>query len=217
MGGLMIWICAYRDWAKEIYHNVSKDIECSLIESRLQLKNSASSFGKNDKIFFLGWSWKVPIKLINNLDCICLHPSPLPKYRGGSPIQHQILNNESVSAVTYFKMNEDLDTGPIMFQKRFSLEGSLGEIFNRISEVGKIGLLNIVQRSPSCILQDETKSTLYKRRTPEQSEIKLSDFSEKTAEFLYNKIRALQDPYPNAFIVCADGKKIFIKVAYCEK
>ena len=104
-----------------------------------------------------------------------------------------------------------------MFQKRFSLEGSLGEIFNRISEVGKIGLLNIVQRSPSCILQDETKSTLYKRRTPEQSEIKLSDFSEKTAEFLYNKIRALQDPYPNAFIVCADGKKIFIKVAYCEK
>ena len=213
----MIWICAYRDWAKEIYHNVSRDIECSLIESRLQLKNSASSFGKNDKIFFLGWSWKVPIKLINNFDCICLHPSPLPKYRGGSPIQHQILNNESVSAVTYFKMNEILDSGPIIFQEQLSLNGSLNEVFNRISEIGRVGLLSIVQGSTSCVIQDEEESTFYKRRTPEQSEMKLSDFSEKTAEFLYNKIRALQDPYPNAFIICADGKKIFIKVACYEK
>lgn len=213
----MVWICAYRDWAKDIYNNVNKKIECNLIESRLQLKKSVPLFDKGDKIFFIGWSWKVPTKLIKNFECICLHPSPLPKYRGGSPIQHQILNNESTSAVTYFRMDENLDSGPIVFQRSFSLDGNLNQIFDRISEIGKIGLLEVLDGKISNVVQDENCSTFYSRRTPEQSEIKISDFSNKTAEFLYNKIRALQDPYPNAFIICADGKKIYFKVADYEK
>ena len=213
----MVWICAYRDWAKEIYNNVSNSISCRLIESRLQLKNLVPLFNKGDKIFFIGWSWKVPNKLIKDFECICLHPSPLPKYRGGSPIQHQIINNETNSAVTYFRMDENLDSGPIMFQSPFSLEGNLEQILNKISEIGKTGLLEIVAGKNSNIIQDETLSTFYKRRTPEQSEIKISDFSDKTAKFLYNKIRALQDPYPNAFVVCSDGKKIYFKVVDYEK
>ena len=213
----MIWICAYRDWAKKIHNSIYKDIGCNLIESRLQLKNSVPLFNKGDKIFFLGWSWKVPNKLIKDFECICLHPSPLPKYRGGSPIQHQIINNESNSAVTYFRMDENLDAGPILFQKPFSLQGNLDQIFNRVTEIGKIGLLEIAKGKGTNIVQDEKLSTFYNRRTPEQSEIKSSDFLDKTAEFLYNKIRALQDPYPNAFIVCADGKKIFLKAADYEK
>ena len=48
-----------------------------------------------------------------------LHPSPLPKFRGGSPIQNQIIRGEKISAVTIFKINKIIDGGDIYFQKNF--------------------------------------------------------------------------------------------------
>ena len=43
------------------------------------------------------------------------------------------------------------------------------------------------------------------------SEIKIDDISNFTASQLHDKVRALQDPYPNAFITCKDGAKLYIK------
>ena len=57
------------------------------------------------------------------------HPSPLPKFRGGSPIQNQIINGKSDSAVSIFKISEKLDEGDIIYQKYLSLEGELSKIF----------------------------------------------------------------------------------------
>ena len=65
--------------------------------------------------------------------------------------------------------------------------------------------------------QDESKATFFKRRTPKESEIKINDFKEFSAKELYNKIRSLQDPYPNAFIKCKAGKRLYIKLASYEK
>lgn len=65
--------------------------------------------------------------------------------------------------------------------------------------------------------QDNTKVTVYKRRKPEQSEIKLEDFKNYTAKELYNKIRCLQDPYPNAYVVCKNNTKLYIKKADVEE
>ena len=49
------------------------------------------------------------------------------------------------------------------------------------------------------------------------SEISIDDIKLYTAEDLHDKIRCLQDPYPNAFIVCSDGKKLYLKLADYEK
>jgi len=43
------------------------------------------------------------------------------------------------------------------------------------------------------------------------SEIKVEDISNFTASELHDKVRALQDPYPNAFITCRDGSKLYVK------
>tara|TARA_Y100001973_G_C5183304_1_gene326244 strand:+ start:1718 stop:1879 length:162 start_codon:yes stop_codon:yes gene_type:complete len=48
------------------------------------------------------------------------------------------------------------------------------------------------------------------------SEITFEEISDNTAEYLYNKIRALQSPYPNAFIKCKDGTKLFLEHASVE-
>ncbi|KKP55805.1 MAG: Methionyl-tRNA formyltransferase [Parcubacteria group bacterium GW2011_GWC1_34_10] len=49
-----------------------------------------------------------------------IHPSLLPKYRGASPIQAQILNDEKNIGVTIMQIDEGMDTGPIIIQKRTS-------------------------------------------------------------------------------------------------
>src|SRR3954451_3121933 len=46
--------------------------------------------------------------------CINVHTSILPKYRGAAPIQWALLNGESETGVTIMKMDEGLDTGPIL-------------------------------------------------------------------------------------------------------
>jgi len=43
------------------------------------------------------------------------------------------------------------------------------------------------------------------------SEIDIDDLKNYTAEELHNKVRALQNPYPNAFIKCKNGTKLIIK------
>ena len=58
---------------------------------------------------------------------------------------------------------------------------------------------------------------IYKRRKPSQSEITLDEIKTKKANYLYNKIRMLQDPYPNAFIKTIDGKKLTIQKASIKK
>ena len=216
-----ILFCGYRDWSLEIYDFIEgkyKDkIDFILAKTEEDFKEKIKDLSP-ELIFFVGWSWLVDKDIVNKFTCICLHPSPLPKYRGGSPLQHQIINGEKNSAVTLFKMDESVDKGPIVCQEKISLDGNLDEIFARIIEKGKIGLSKIIdlflnEENIKGFPQDESKATYYERRTPEQSEIKLSDFEKYTSEELKNKIRALQDPYPNAFIMCKDGSKLFLQKA----
>ena len=51
-------------------------------------------------IFFIHWSKIIPKKIYNNYLCIQFHSSDLPKYRGGSPIQHQILDGLKKTKIT---------------------------------------------------------------------------------------------------------------------
>ena len=209
-----IWICAYREWALEIHNQVKEEIKCNLITSKEQFNKI--KFNKNDIIFFLGWSWIISDDIIQKYKCICLHPSPLPKYRGGSPIQHQIINGENLSAVTFFRMTDELDAGTILYSEYFSLKGNLKNIFSRIIPLGTSGIFHILTSNMEEQTQDESQATFYKRRKPEDSEILIEDFKKHTAKELYNKIRALQDPYPNAYIKCKD-KKLFIQTSQYEK
>ena len=51
-----------------------------------------------------------------------VHPSLLPKYRGASPIQAAILNGETETGVTIILMDEQMDHGPILAQKKIALD-----------------------------------------------------------------------------------------------
>ena len=80
-------------------------------------------------IFFPDWSWMIPTEIVNNYKCICFHESNLPKFRGGSPIQNQIIRGIRKTKSTAFLMNEGLDEGDILLQRNLSLDGSINNIF----------------------------------------------------------------------------------------
>ena len=209
----IIFICGYRDWSEKIYkkldRNYSNDVKFIYVTEGDDLYEFVGRY-KPEIIFFIGWSWIIDKNIIENNKCICLHPSPLPKYRGGSPLQHQIINGEKESAVTLFRMSDGIDEGDILYQMKISLEGNLDDIFNRIIKSGYDGVVTIIEGNYKIMKQNEVEATFHKRRKPYMSEIKKTDFSNYTAEKLHNKIRALQNPYPNAFIRCKDGEKLYI-------
>ena len=128
-------------------------------------------------------------------------------------------------------MTKKLDSGNILFQKKFSLNGDLQNIFSRITSLGILGISNLLNNKIKEQVQNEKEATFFKRmyslkingytffkrRIPKESEILVEDFKKNSAKAIYNKIRSLQDPYPNAFVVCRDGKKIFFKKIYYQK
>ena len=202
----------YRDWALKIYDNLveNSDHTFLIIRSRAQYSESALRDFKADIILFYGWSWIIEKSLLNDFNCIMLHPSPLPKYRGGSPIQNQIISGETISMVTIFKMNEFLDGGEIYFQKEYSLEGSIDDIFNRISKIGTELTFRVLNENTIPFAQNNEEATVYKRRKPSESEITIEELQNQSGMYLYNKIRMLGDPYPNAYIKTKDGQRLYI-------
>jgi len=219
-----ILFCGYREWSREIYKKIQERYgpAAEIIEviSRKQLKRVIKEKLPH-AIFFVGWSWIVKEDVLSVCDCICLHASPLPKYRGGSALQHQIMSGETKSAVTLFKMGPGLDDGDILYQGKFSLDSNLKDIFDRIILKGIDGISKVLEdvinnKKLVGTKQNESDATLFKRRKPYMSEIKIDDFRKNTAKEIHNKIRSLQDPYPNAYVVCEDGAKLFLILSRLE-
>ena len=118
-----------------------------------------------------------------------------------------------------FKMDDRIDRGEILFQESFSLAGDLDEIMTRIVKIGTKGTKEILRSFPNDLKikpQDNTMASYFRRRTPSMSKISHDDFSKYTAKEIYNKVRALQDPYPNAYVVCKDDTKLFITRAHLD-
>lgn len=206
--------CAYRDWALELYKKLSKKYRnVVLIRSPKQLKIQNVKKINPKFIFFPDWSWIVPTEIVNNFTCICFHESNLPKFRGGSPLQNQIIRGIKSTKTTAFQMTDELDKGDILLQHNLSLEGSLEEIFDRMIKNDYAMITKIVNGKYKKRKQ-KGHPTYYARRKHSQSELKNLNFSK---QYLYDFIRMLEDPYPNAFLKSDKKRIVFKSVKYDGK
>ena len=212
---MKILCVGYRDWSKNIYYGLKKSFIKSKFKFIFHFKKKSLlkkiRITKPELILFYGWSWIIKKKIYKNYECLMLHPSPLPKFRGGSPIQNQIIRNKKKSMVTIFRINNILDGGDIYYQKGFSLEGSLNQIFNRMVKIGIIGTKKILTKNIVPKKQNHKLATYYPRRKKKESEISHKELKHKSATYLYNKIRMLEDPYPNAYLRINKRKKLYFK------
>ena len=119
-------------WANE--HGVEVIDPASLKKDNEALIYNLKS--KNYDLFLVASYGKIIPKEIFEIpgkQTLNIHPSLLPKYRGASPIQSQILNNEKEVGVSIMVISEGMDEGPVVVKKilphhknfdRSSLKGS---------------------------------------------------------------------------------------------
>ena len=206
-------LCVHRQWAIQLSKKMSRKYKAMEILTNPNKLTYRYVKKINPKyIFFPDWSWIVPNEIIENYDCVCIHESNLPKFRGGSPLQNQIIRGVEKTKSTAFLMTEGLDQGDILLQKDLSLGGSLDEIFERMIK-NDFQIISQIIKGKFRRRKQIGKPTLYKRRKPSQSELKSLNYSTK---YLYDFIRMLSDPYPNAFIKIGK-KRIVFKTATLER
>ena len=146
-------------------------------------------------IFFPHWSDIVPSRIFEKYECVCFHMTDLPYGRGGSPLQNLIINGHSKTMITAFKMNKEIDAGPVYLKHELDLAGSAFDIFLRSAPICFDMMLKI-QLDEIVPTAQKGKPTLFKRRIPSDSEIPPTISIKK----MYDFIRMLDAPaYPSAY------------------
>ncbi|HEX7409586.1 MAG TPA: methionyl-tRNA formyltransferase [Candidatus Binatia bacterium] len=134
------------------------------------------------------------------LGSLCFHPSLLPRYRGGSAINWQIIKGETQTGVSVFWVDAGIDTGPILLQRTAVIRptdtsGSL--YYDTLFPLGVDAVVEAVElvaagKAPR-VVQDEAQATYDPLCRDEHAAI---DWS-RPAATLYNLIRGC-DPQPGA-------------------
>ncbi|PIV51003.1 methionyl-tRNA formyltransferase [Candidatus Falkowbacteria bacterium CG_4_9_14_3_um_filter_36_9] len=108
---------------------------------RLCLRQMAGRFqiSKIDLIVLVAYAQIIPKKMLNipKYGIINIHPSLLPKYRGAACVQAAIKNGDKETGVTIMKLNDGLDTGPILFQNKIKIDNSdtAGILFDKLAKI----------------------------------------------------------------------------------
>jgi len=108
-----------------------KNLNISWIDLEKTIKEEKYNIG-----LIASFGQMIPKEIISTLNnkIYVMHPSLLPKYRGGAPIQHTLLNNEKKTGVTICEASIDkFDAGDIVIQKEINVE-----IFHRFKELSLI-------------------------------------------------------------------------------
>ncbi len=210
-------LAGYRNWTQKIFKEIKdyasdKFVSVKIVSTPEELNSIEDSI-----ILGAGWSWIIPDSVIEENRVIALmHPSDLPEYAGGSPIQHQIIDGIIKSKATLFKVEKSLDTGPVFFKRDISLEGDLEEVLKNIADATKLLMIDFIDSYPDIkeTPQSLNKKGVRKRLKPEDSKLRKKDFQLLETQALYNLIRCRQDPYPNVYIEDKQGRLYFLKVRF---
>ena len=144
-------------------------------------------------------------------DCLNLHGSMLPAYRGRSPVNWVLVNGEAKTGVTLHYMTSKPDAGDIVGQKEVEISDddtaytlhlksarAASSLFDEV-------LPQIKKDTAPRILQDSTKASYFGGRSPKDGKI---DWTLNASQ-VRNLIRAVTKPYPGAFSFAGNRKIIF--------
>jgi len=147
---------------------------------------------------------------IPRIGCLNIHPSLLPKYKGPAPIQWTLIKGEEETGITFLFMNEKVDAGDIILQKRIKINPE--ENFKQLSKRLAIKSANMMEK-----ILDKLKKGNYRKISQPDKKLfyarKLDkkdcriDWNQKGSD-IFNLIRGVTD-IPGAYTEYK-GKKIKI-------
>lgn len=159
----------------------------------------------------------IPKDVINKFGSgiLNIHPSPLPLYRGASPIQAQIAAGETETAISIIKMDELMDHGPILTQSKETIEKEDTNetlrirLFKRAADMLIEMLPNYLNSKITLKEQDHTKATFTKLIKRDDGFV---DIASQTPTEVERIIRAY-NPWPGVWTkVKIDGKIQRLKI-----
>lgn len=197
-------------WAKKnklVLHQPSKIIDILKELKELQY----------DMLLTYAYGQIIPKDILNiaKIANVNIHGSLLPKYRGAAPIQHALLNGDSITGVSLIYMIDKMDAGDIIFQKSIEIQqnSTTFQLLNQLSDVAKehikSWLLAIKNKKINPYIQDLSLVTFAPKLLKENGRLDHS----KSFELNNNIIRAYNDN-PGAFTYI-NGKRI--KVFYATR
>lgn len=147
-----------------------------------------------------------------------VHASLLPKYRGGAPIHHCLINGDEKTGVTIMYMEKKMDAGDIVSQVEYQItkEDNVGTLHEILSQMGAKLLIetlpSIIEGTNLRTKQDESKVTFAYNIKREEEHLDLKD----TGKNIINKIRGL-NPWPMANILVNDEEYKILEAYFEEK
>ena len=158
--------------------------------------------------------WSIPSRGTFNL-----HASLLPQYRGAAPINWAIINQEKYSGVTTFLINEEIDTGSILLQKKVAIDKkeTAGSLQDKLAIKGS----ELICETVEGIFKESIRPQKQLAKGTEKIAPKLNKENvfinwNKSLEEIQAKIKGLS-PYPGAkFNWIENQKKSVIKIFDAE-
>ncbi len=181
---------------KPFFLNTPNDLRKKKIEE--VLLNSQA-----DMNVVAGFPFIFPNKIILSAKygTINLHGGKLPEYRGGSPMNWQIINNEKIMTICCIKMNEEIDGGNILCEKKIKIHENdsirtLKIKANKYFPKMVFESLKKLKEGEGGIKQNSKKSCYWHQRNDDDGRI---DWKNMNAREIFNLVRATTKPLKGAF------------------
>lgn len=164
--------------------------------------------------------WSIP-----RYGTINLHASLLPAYRGAAPINHALINGETITGVTTFFIEKEIDTGNIIFQEQVKIlpDDDAETLHDRLKMTGAGLLVKTVKSIQTNDYPKIAQSLLIRNSLPLPTAPKIFkddckiDWAQSVQK-LYNLIRGLS-PVPTAWTVLRkndSGEELPLKIYKAE-
>lgn len=151
-----------------------------------------------DMIIVAAYGQILPKEILEYVPCVNLHASILPQYRGASPIQQALLNNDTQSGVTAMWMDEGLDTGAIIKIPTLTIshDEMAESLYERLTKIACELTVDIIHKwdRKSCIVQNESDATHCTKIAKADGMIVFDN-----AEEIFNRYRAFT-PWPGIYL-----------------
>jgi methionyl-tRNA formyltransferase len=144
-----------------------------------------------------------PILEAPKAGCINVHASLLPRWRGAAPIQRAILAGDEVTGVTIMRVEQGLDTGPMLLKRETPVDRkSAGKLTEELAKLGAQALVDWLGKPTPPVPQPDEGVTYASKIDKAEARI---DWSE-SAEEIERQVRAFA-PSPGAWFEM-DGERI---------
>jgi len=156
--------------------------------------------------------FKSPLVSAPELGTLNCHAGRLPQYRGGSPLNWQILNGEKEAGISVIRMDDGIDSGDVVAETTIPIgaEDDIATLHEKANACFARLVVDAVKRGE--ILgrrQDPAAATYWHQRNDDDGHI----VWRAGARQVHDQVRALTSPYPGAFSYLGDRRVRILKTA----